>query len=105
MPFWSTARQSQCFLPAIFTATSSRCSRSGVRHDVVRAGPEPSALRPPGLSATGVRVGDVAEPARISRPRLLLLDGHSLAYRAFFALPESIATHDGRPTNAIYGLA
>src|SRR5262249_19769769 len=25
--------------------------------------------------------------------------------RAFFALPESIATHDGRPTNAIYGLA
>src|SRR5262245_45385464 len=28
-----------------------------------------------------------------------------MAYRAFFALPESIATHDGRPTNAIYGLA
>src|SRR3954466_13334526 len=25
MPSWSTARQSQCFLPAIFTATSSRC--------------------------------------------------------------------------------
>jgi DNA polymerase I len=40
------------------------------------------------------------------QPReLFLIDGNSLAYRAFFALPESIATHDGRPTNAIYGLA
>src|SRR5215216_295371 len=36
---------------------------------------------------------------------LFLIDGNSLAYRAFFALPESIATHDGRPTNSIYGLA
>ncbi|MGB7589257.1 MAG: 5'-3' exonuclease H3TH domain-containing protein, partial [Solirubrobacterales bacterium] len=36
---------------------------------------------------------------------LFLVDGNSLAYRAFFALPESIATSDGRPTNAIYGLA
>ena len=38
-------------------------------------------------------------------PELFLLDGNSLAYRAFFALPESIGTSDGRPTNAIYGLA
>jgi DNA polymerase-1 len=38
-------------------------------------------------------------------PELFLIDGNSLAYRAFFALPESIATADGRPTNAIYGLA
>jgi DNA polymerase-1 len=36
---------------------------------------------------------------------LFLLDGNSLAYRAFFALPESIGTSDGRPTNAIFGLA
>jgi len=36
---------------------------------------------------------------------LFLIDGNSLAYRAFFALPESIATSDGRPTNAVYGLA
>ncbi len=36
---------------------------------------------------------------------LFLVDGNSLAYRAFFALPESIGTSDGRPTNAIYGLA
>jgi DNA polymerase I len=36
---------------------------------------------------------------------LFLIDGNSLAYRAFFALPESIATSDGRPTNAILGFA
>jgi len=37
-------------------------------------------------------------------PRLLLLDGHSLAYRAFFALPvENFQTTVGLPTNAVYG--
>ncbi|ROO61089.1 DNA polymerase I [Micromonospora sp. Llam0] len=37
-------------------------------------------------------------------PRLLLLDGHSLAYRAFFALPvENFSTSTGQPTNAVYG--
>ena len=37
-------------------------------------------------------------------PRLLLLDGHSLAYRAFFALPvENFQTTMGIPTNAVYG--
>ncbi len=43
--------------------------------------------------------------ARNGTPELFLIDGNSLAYRAFFALPESIATADGRPTNAIYGFA
>ncbi|EHN12353.1 DNA polymerase I [Patulibacter medicamentivorans] len=38
-------------------------------------------------------------------PDLLLLDGNSLAYRAFFALPESIATSRGEPTNAIFGFS
>ena len=37
--------------------------------------------------------------------RLILIDGSSLAYRAYFALPEGIATRDGFPTNAIYGLS
>jgi len=37
--------------------------------------------------------------------RLILIDGSSLAYRAYFALPESIATRDGFPTNALFGLA
>jgi DNA polymerase-1 len=36
---------------------------------------------------------------------LFLIDGNSLAYRAFFALPESIATSTGIPTNAIFGFA
>ena len=37
-------------------------------------------------------------------PRLLLLDGHSLAYRAFFALPaENFRTSTGQTTNAVYG--
>src|SRR6059058_5913092 len=36
---------------------------------------------------------------------LFLIDGNSLAYRAFFALPESIATSTGQPTNAIFGFA
>ncbi|HVW17465.1 MAG TPA: DNA polymerase I [Solirubrobacteraceae bacterium] len=41
-----------------------------------------------------------------SKPdELYLIDGNSLAYRAFFALPESIATSEGFPTNAIFGFA
>jgi DNA polymerase-1 len=36
---------------------------------------------------------------------LFLIDGNSLVYRAFFALPESIATSTGEPTNAIFGFA
>ena len=38
------------------------------------------------------------------KPRLLLLDGHSLAYRAFYALPvENFSTTTGQATNAVYG--
>ena len=38
--------------------------------------------------------------------RLLLIDGHSMAYRAFYALPaENFKTSTGQPTNAIYGFA
>ncbi len=40
-----------------------------------------------------------------SPDELYLIDGNSLAYRAFFALPESIATSTGFPTNAIFGFA
>jgi DNA polymerase I len=42
--------------------------------------------------------------ARARNGRLLLLDGHSLAFRAFFALPlENFSTTTGQPTNAVYG--
>jgi len=34
---------------------------------------------------------------------MFLLDGHSLAYRAFFALPPTLATSSGTLTNAVYG--
>ena len=38
--------------------------------------------------------------------RLLLIDGHSMAYRAFYALPaENFTTATGQHTNAIYGFA
>ena len=54
----------------------------------------PARLRP--VSAPAGEPGD--------NPRLLLLDGHSLAYRAWFALPpENFSTATGQTTNAVYG--
>ncbi|HET9128045.1 MAG TPA: DNA polymerase I [Propionibacteriaceae bacterium] len=45
-----------------------------------------------------------ASPDSPERPRLLLIDGHSIAYRAFFALPvENFSTSTGQHTNAVYG--
>ncbi len=50
------------------------------------------------------------KPTRIAPPsakadshKVLLLDGHSLAFRAFFALPETLVTSSGQVTNAVYG--
>jgi len=43
--------------------------------------------------------GGSADPAK----RIFLLDGHSLSYRAFFALPTTLATSSGQVTNAVYG--
>ncbi len=66
------------------------------------------------MSVRRGRIGGVAETASkktektagAGRPRLMLMDGHSLAYRAFFALPaENFTTATGQPTNAIYGFA
>jgi DNA polymerase-1 len=42
-------------------------------------------------------------PARESR--LFLVDGNSLAYRAYYALPEDFSTSDGFPTGALFGFA
>ncbi len=45
-----------------------------------------------------------ADAAAGGRPRLLLIDGHSMAYRAFFALPvENFSTATGQHTNAVFG--
>ncbi|MFT4307000.1 MAG: DNA polymerase I [Microbacterium sp.] len=39
-----------------------------------------------------------------SKPTLLVVDGHSLAFRAFFALPvDNFTTRDGQHTNGVYG--
>lgn len=44
------------------------------------------------------------EMTGVETPRVLLLDGHSLAFRAFYALPaENFSTADGQHTNAVYG--
>jgi DNA polymerase-1 len=45
----------------------------------------------------------VTPPAAEQPRRLFLLDGHSLSYRAFFALPTTLATTSGQVTNAVYG--
>jgi len=42
-------------------------------------------------------------PLVTSRRQMILLDGHSLAYRAFYALPDTLRTHSGDLTNAVYG--
>jgi len=64
------------------------------------------------MVASGTRAAqEPARPAPGRKPaappaqRLFLIDGPSLVYRAFFALPESIATSTGEPTNAIFGFA
>ncbi|HEX9695804.1 MAG TPA: DNA polymerase I [Actinomycetota bacterium] len=49
------------------------------------------------------RASASASPSGPRPDALLLLDGHSLAYRAFFALPPELATSSGQPTNAVYG--
>jgi len=56
-------------------------------------------------TAAAPRGQETGAQARAGNPgRLLLLDGHSLAYRAFFALPaENFSTTTGQPTNAVYG--
>src|SRR5687768_15712255 len=43
------------------------------------------------------------QAAKKKRPKLLLLDCYSLAFRAFYALPEDLQTTDGTHTNAVYG--
>lgn len=48
-------------------------------------------------------IGPVSEGPDPTPKRLFLLDGHSLSYRAFFALPTTLATSSGQVTNAVYG--
>jgi DNA polymerase-1 len=52
---------------------------------------------------TGAELDLSDAPARDAE--LFLVDGNNLAYRAFFALPEELATTEGFPTNALLGFA
>ena len=53
---------------------------------------------------TAKKTAAQAPPEPPSGPRLLLIDGHSVAYRAFFALPvENFSTKTGQHTNAVFG--
>ena len=57
-------------------------------------------------SKTLAQAQAVPDIAKIEHPegRLLAVDGHSLAFRAFFALPEeNFTTSDGQCTNSVYG--
>jgi len=56
------------------------------------------------VSLAAFRLTPVSTKDKTARPRLLLIDGHSVAYRAFFALPvENFSTVTGQPTNAVFG--
>jgi DNA polymerase I len=57
------------------------------------------------MASTSTRAQAPAPAGADGVRRLFLIDGPSLVYRAFFALPESIATSTGVPTNAIFGFA
>src|SRR3954469_24886682 len=100
----------------VFAATGIRAAtRSGEasRNSIsIRSPREPllillssstSSLRP--ASSIGLPIGVSDAGARLPCvSRLLLIDGHSMAYRAFFALPvANFATTTGQPTNAVYG--
>ncbi|HMF48688.1 MAG TPA: 5'-3' exonuclease H3TH domain-containing protein, partial [Candidatus Saccharimonadales bacterium] len=47
--------------------------------------------------------GKTPPPVQTDARKVLLLDGHSLAFRAFFALPDTLVTSSGQVTNAVYG--
>jgi len=56
------------------------------------------ATKSAGKSKAGAAAG-----VKSDRRKVLLLDGHSLAFRAFFALPDTLVTSSGQMTNAVYG--
>src|SRR3954453_2119185 len=91
------------------TTRSGEASRNSIS---IRSPKEPllillssstSSLRPASSISLPIGVSD-AGPRLPCVSRLLLIDGHSMAYRAFFALPvENFSTTTGQHTNAVYG--
>src|SRR5439155_18929235 len=55
------------------------------------------------VEAVGHALESTAHPYDGPMAKVMLLDGNSLAYRAFFALPTDMATASGQVTNAVFG--
>jgi len=78
---------------ASWLAPNWRLRKFGINHLAL------ASMAPKTLTGAELQVDD--GPARGAE--LFLVDGNNLAYRAFFALPEELATSDGMPTNALLG--
>jgi DNA polymerase I len=76
--------------------TSSSPRSSAAKGAPTRRAKGATDAAPKGSAGAGASADEQARP-------LVLLDGHSLAYRAFFALPSDLATTTGQQTNAVYG--
>src|SRR5262245_65632301 len=84
----SAAAASRC------SSENRRISTSGIRRRTIALAQMPKTL-------TGAELQLDDGPARDAE--LFLVDGNNLAYRAFFALPEELATTEGFSTNALLG--
>src|SRR6476469_9133509 len=80
-------------------AAPSRCSSANGTIVGRVTGRRLAEMSPKTLTGEELQLDDA--PARDAE--LFLVDGNNLAYRAFFALPEEIATSEGFPTNALLG--
>src|SRR5437764_7677495 len=63
----------------------------------------PAGPAPAWATAGGTTGAEAVRNSMRSVAKVMLLDGNSLAYRAFFALPTDMATASGQVTNAVFG--
>ena len=76
--------------------------RTGCRSARSRNGSSTARSRPEAVAPRAYHPRHGADDRDVA-PKLLLIDGLSLAFRAFYALPTDLATPDGTVTNAVYG--
>ena len=100
---WTRMSIAPIWPPASPIAEVSRPSDPGRRRSSSRRMIENCALCDSEAIQPDHKITRVA--SRTANRELFLIDGNSLVYRAFFALPETIATSTGQPTNAIFGFA
>jgi DNA polymerase I len=86
MTRWPSARHPACLL---------RVNSTGRLRTVSAKIKNQSSRKPPGSTNK--------TPSRNNLRKIILIDGHSLAFRAFFALPDTLITSSGQVTNAVYG--